>query len=241
MEGKNFISAGRFWQIDFARGLAVVLMVIFNWSVTLDYFKIFSSGGGWLYWWLFPRLAASSFILLAGISFFLMAEKIKNFEELKKKSFYRGIKIFALGLLATAATFFLTPNYTVWFGILHFFGISFLLAPFFVNVGKINLVLGILVLALGFYLNTLPQQNSFLLWLGLPPENFTTFDYFPLLPWFGVFLLGVFFGEKIHRNFSRPKNYPNNPLCFFGRNSLAVYVAHQPLLIAVLYLFGFHF
>ena len=50
----------------------LILMVIFNWSVALDYFKIFSVGGGWLYWWLFPRLIAGTFILLAGISFFIV-------------------------------------------------------------------------------------------------------------------------------------------------------------------------
>lgn len=229
----------RFYQIDLVRGLAVLLMVIFNWSVTLDYFKIFSMGGGWLYWWLFPRMVAGAFILLAGISFFIMAEKIKNSQELKKKSFLRGVKIFSLGLLATAATFFLTPAQTIWFGILHFFGISFLLAPFFRNFGKANLFLGLLIALLGFYMNTLPQQNSFLLWLGLPPENFQTFDYFPLLPWFGVFLIGIFSGEKFYQKFSSSKNYSSNLLCFLGRNSLAIYVAHQPLLIALLYILGF--
>ena len=235
----NFHNYQRFWQIDLARGIAVILMVIFNWSVALDYFKVFSMGGGWLYWCLFPRLIAGSFILLAGISFFIMSEKIKNHEELKKKSFARGLKIFSLGILATAATFFLTPVQTIWFGILHFFGISFLLAPFFRNFGKANLLLGLLIALLGFYMNTLPQQNSSLSWLGLPPENFQTFDYFPLLPWFGVFLIGIFTGEKIYRKFSDSKTYSSNPLCFLGRNSLAIYVAHQPFLIAVLYILGF--
>ena len=235
----NFHNYQRFWQIDLARGIAVILMVIFNWSVALDYFKVFSMGSGWLYWWLFPRLIAGSFILLAGISFFIMSEKIKNHEELKKKSFARGLKIFSLGILATAATFFLTPVQTIWFGILHFFGISFLLAPFFRNFGKANLLLGLLIALLGFYMNTLPQQNSSLSWLGLPPENFQTFDYFPLLPWFGVFLIGIFTGEKIYRKFSDSKTYSSNPLCFLGRNSLAIYVAHQPFLIAVLYILGF--
>jgi len=228
----------RFWQIDLTRGLAVALMVIFNWSVTLDFFKIFSVGGGWLYWWLFPRLVAGTFILLAGISFFTMSEKIKNFQELKKKSFVRGAKIFALGLLATAATFFLTPTQTIWFGILHFFGISFLLAPFFRNFGKANLILGLLLLAAGFYLQTFSFQTSWLLWLGLKPENFQTFDYFPLLPWFGMFLIGIFAGEKFYRKFSSTKNYFSNPLCFLGRNSLAIYVAHQPILVVLLHILG---
>ncbi len=233
----------RFWQIDFARGLAVVLMVIFNWSVALSYFNIFTAGGGWLYWWLFPRLIAGAFILLAGISFFIMAEKIKNSEELKKKSFLRGAKIFALGILATAATFFLTPTQTIWFGILHFFGVAFLLAPFFRNFGRANLILGLLLLAAGFYLNSLPQQNPSLLWLGLPPENFQTFDYFPLLPWFGVFLVGIFTGEKFYSSEKRNIRFSTQPkflegINFLGRHSLKIYVAHQPLLIVLLYALG---
>ena len=234
----------RFYQIDLARGIAVILMVIFNWSVALDYFKIFSVGGGWLYWWLFPRLIAGAFILLAGISFFIMSEKIKNHEELKKKSFARGAKIFSLGILATAATFFLTPAQTIWFGILHFFGVSFLLAPFFRNFGKANLVLGIFLMVAGFLLNTISLQTSWLLWLGFPPENFTTFDYFPMLPWFGLTLIGIYFGkifystEKINPHQTRTPAFLA-PFIFFGRNSLAIYAAHQPLLIAVLHILGF--
>ena len=33
-----------------------------------------------------------------------------------------------------------------------------------------------------------------LLWLGLPPVRYATFDYFPLLPWFGLILLGIWLG-----------------------------------------------
>ncbi len=233
----------RFWEIDFARGIAVVLMIAFNYSVTLDYFKIFSMGGGWLYWLLFPRLVAGTFILLAGISFFIMAEKIKNFQELKRRSFLRGVKIFALGFLATAATFFLTPTQTIWFGILHFFGISFLLAPFFVNVKKLILPLGMVLIAAGFFLNTIPLSHSWLLWLGLPPANFQTFDYFPLLPWFGVFLLGIFLGEKFYSSEKRNIHFSTQPkilegINFLGRHSLKIYVAHQPLLIILLFALG---
>ena len=58
----------RFWEIDAVRGIAVILMVLFNYAFALDYLRIYTLTEGWGFWWLFPRIVAGTFIFLAGIS-----------------------------------------------------------------------------------------------------------------------------------------------------------------------------
>ena len=71
-----------------------------------------------------------------------------------------------------------------------------------------------------------------LLPLGLLPAGLYTFDYVPLLPWFGVVLLGLFFGGAAYKN-RKPKSGPSvaKPLCFIGRHSLFIYLTHQLVLV----------
>ena len=68
-------------------------------------------------------------------------------------------------------------------------------------------------------------------------------DYRPLLPWFGVVLVGLFLGNVVYGR-GRPAGLPTRspavarPLLPLGRNSLAIYLVHQPLLVALLAALG---
>lgn len=75
--------------------------------------------------------------------------------------------------------------------------------------------------------------NTALLWpLGFKHPGFFSADYYPLLPWLPVFLLGVWLGGAIERNADRPlfKRRYSPALTFAGRHSLMIYLLHQPLL-----------
>ena len=70
-------------------------------------------------------------------------------------------------------------------------------------------------------------------------------DYRPLLPWFGVVLIGLFFGNVVYGDGRRPAVLPRTRRrCwrdrFFppGRNSLSIYLIHQPIIIALLAVTG---
>ncbi|NIM47536.1 MAG: DUF1624 domain-containing protein, partial [Candidatus Aenigmarchaeota archaeon] len=87
---------------------------------------------------------------------------------------------------------------------------------------------------------------SWLLWLGFTPKNYYTFDYFPILPWFGITLLGIYFGNLLYKNGKRRfkiKDVSNVSivkfLTFLGRKSLIIYLVHQPLLVIFLLILGF--
>jgi len=233
----------RLWEVDLSRGIAIILMIIFNWSFALSYLHVYTLNSGFFYWYIFPRFIGGMFIFISGLSLTLAYSQIKI--EVHKKFSLRGLKIFSLGILITVITFLTFPEAFIIFGILHFIGISIIFGSFFLKYKKLNLLLGLLLIALGFYLQNFRFDFSWLLWLGFIPQNFYTFDYWPVLPWFGVTLLGIYFGNLLYKNGKRNfkiKDFSNTFvakfLSFLGRNSLIIYLVHQPILIFILLILG---
>jgi uncharacterized membrane protein len=104
----------------------------------------------------------------------------------------------------------------------------------------IAFVSGLKLVATGIILELFTINSGALIWLGLQPINFSTVDYFPLLPWFGVVLIGLYFGKLLYaggqRTFAlKHELSKKNPICFLGRHSLLIYLIHQPIFIAILY------
>ena len=105
-----------------------------------------------------------------------------------------------------------------------------------------NLVLGILIFAAGQYILAQEPyaQSIWLLPFGVVPEDMIMPDYRPLLPWFGVVLIGLFFGNVVYGDDRRPTVSEEKapllarPLLPLGRNSLPIYLIHQPIIIALL-------
>lgn len=229
----------RFWEIDALRGLAVILMMLFNYSFALRLLGIYTLSADWLYWWLFPRMIAGMFIFLVGASLSISYNRKRNYTHFLK----RGAFIFSLGMLATLATWFYIGQGFVVFGILHFIGLSIIIALPFFRFVKFNALIGLILFLFGFYLNSIIIDNQSLLWLGLVPGDFYTVDYFPLLPWFGLVLIGFAVGNRLYAKGKRSfKIFDLSKqlsfLSFLGRHSLLIYVVHQPLLIAALTMLG---
>ena len=237
----------RFWEVDSIRGLAIIMMISYHFIFDLTFFGIypFDINSGLL--WIFARVTAFTFIFLMGVSLTLSSSRaqITGEGKLFKKYFKRGIKIFSLGLLITIATFIFIPQEFIIFGVLHFIGISIILAYPFLKRKSLNLFLGIIFIIMGIYLGNFTFDFSWLVWLGFIPNTLQTVDYFPLLPWFGVVLIGLFFGNILYKDYIRQfeipdlsKNYIIRIFTFLGRNSLIIYLIHQPILIIILYLLG---
>ena len=238
----------RFWEIDFFRGIAIVKMIISNFIFDLVVLASFNLGA-MDFLWDFSRLtfAAIMFLFLIGISLTISFSRVQknSSREIYKKYFIRGSRLFFLGILITIITWFLFNSGTIYFGVLHLIGISIIIATPLLRFKKLNLLLGISLIIIGIYLQGLVFDFPWLLWLGFIPYGFYTLDYFPLLPWFGVVLLGMFFGKVLYPNGKRRFNIRevDNPItnffCFLGRYSLYVYLIHQPVIMAILYLFVF--
>ena len=227
-------SINRFWELDFTRGLAVIGMIIFHalWNLNFFGYTTLNLYSGWL--GIFQKVIAVTFLALVGIGLTLSANKHENYKTWFLK---RGLFIFGLGMLITAFTFIFFRENLIYFGILHLIGVSIILAIPFAKQIYANLILGLSLIITGLYLQTLTFNFSYLLWLGFYTP-LATFDYYPILPWFGVILIGIAVGNIIYKNGNRLKEIKdyNNIISKIGKQSLLIYFIHQPILFGVLML-----
>jgi len=245
MENRQIV---RFWEVDFLRGMAIVLMVLFHLVFDLNYFGVQQIEVASGFWFYLARFTASLFLLLVGVSLTLShsrARLLGQEDRFRYRLMKRSLWIFSLAIGVTLVTYLFIGKGFIVFGVLHLIGISLLLAYPFLRLHGVNFILGLLFISVGLFLQSLSVDFPWLLWLGLAPMDFRSVDYFPLLPWFGVILIGVAFGDLFYRGYSRRIPVPDLAgsslmrwLAFLGRNSLAIYLAHQPVLIGLMYLGG---
>ena len=134
----------------------------------------------------------------------------------------------------TIATLVFSPNAPILFGILHCIAVASVLGLVFVRLpGWVSLVLAPLVVALPF-VGDLSIDHPALMWLGLRSIPPASLDYVPLFPWFGATLAGIAFA-KLAAPLVERQGLAFAPLGWLGRHSLAFYLLHQPVLLAVLY------
>ena len=179
---------------------------------------------------------------------------------LSRNTLKRGIIVFVCALIITLVTAIIMPLFgfvytEIYFGILHCLGMCMIITGLLMPIiKKINYKVGAIVclilfiffygiegktLFLGFI--SLPQslyQNDYLALLGIHSASFYSADYFPLLPWIFVFLFGAFVG-KLAKEEKFPKAMyvkRSRFLSIIGKNSLWIYLAHQPVIYGVMLL-----
>lgn len=215
--------------MDALRGLAVCLMVLHHFLYDLCEFL----GAPW---WLFTNpvfdvlhyFFAGLFIFLSGIS-----------SDFSRSNLKRGAKAMALALGITLVTYFM--DMTIVFGVLHLLASCMLLFGLTRKLWEAlpAWVLPVLCLALIFL--TAPCADGVTtqtphLWLfGFTTPDFASADYFPLPPWFFVFLLGTWAGRYVKAGRLPQWSYTARAprLALVGRHALLLYVLHQPLLYAL--------
>jgi len=242
-------SSKRFWEIDVLRGIAIIMMVVYHLSFDLYFLAGFPIKINSLFWTLFQRTTASLFLILVGVSLTLSYSKIKS-KYPKKEIFIRhlkrGIKIFIWGTVITLFTFVFLSNGVILFGILHLIGVSIIISFPLIEYKYKNLAFGLIIILIGLYLSNFTFDSPYLLFLGFEPHSFFSFDYFPLLPWYGIVLIGISLGNLIYPNSKRrfdmldlSDNLISRVLTFLGKHSLKIYLIHQPTIILLLYALGF--
>ena len=237
----------RYHLIDAIRAAAVISMILYH--LYFDIFCVF--GGHPEYSKLTPVILweqsiCVTFIMISGISL--------NFS---RHGYRRGIIVGVCAMIVTLVTFFMSPDETIWFGILHFFCFAMLLSTALRRLlDRMRPLVGMIVFFLLFMLCygvpsgciglfsypliRLPEalyQYRQLSFLGFLSKDFITLDYFPILPWIFLYWFGCqlwrFIKEKqLDRFFCR--RIPI--LDFIGRHSLIIYMLHQPILYGICYL-----
>jgi uncharacterized membrane protein len=234
----------RFWEIDLLRGIAIIMMITYHILFDLDFLGIISFPFQSISFRLFLYPIGTLFLVLVGVSLVISYNQYKlehGHSPPFKKYLKRGVFLFFLALVITLVTWMYPHDGFILFGVIHCIGISIILSYFFISKPKISLFTGLLLLIIGIFFMNITISNSYLFWLGLKTSSFYTLDYFPLLPWFGIVLIGLFIGQKIYLPLQRKYNavqitpLPFRALTFLGRNSLIIYIVHQPVLFAILF------
>ena len=228
----------RIWEIDALRGLGMLGVIAIHATYDLIYLfgvwqpkdtTLFDFGQDW---------GGVIFLFLSGICVTLGSRSVR-----------RGIMVFGCGMLITAVTLgmyllnFAGRGIIIYFGVLHCLGVCMLLWPLFRKCPVWLLAaLGVIFAGVGLYWKfaDLRVETYWLTILGLPDYRFSSSDYFPLLPNFGYFLIGTVLGKTLYKKkesllpMVNDRNLLLRPLCFIGRNSLLIYLLHQPIIAAII-------
>jgi len=227
--------------LDAARGLALIAMATYHFSWDLEFFGYLAPGTstqGFLR--IYARLIASTFLFLAGFSLVLA-----QYPTLRLQPFLRRLGVIVAAALAiSVATYWFTPESWIFFGILHAIALSSLVGLLFLKAPPL---VTLVAAAVSFALPSLLRSPSFDAWyfwfLGLSETLPRSNDYVPLLPWIGALLTGIAMARFLvdGNRLGWIARLPAGPawLRWGGRHSLTVYLLHQPVLIAGLYLASF--
>lgn len=231
----------RFLLLDIVRGGAVVLMVLYHFLFDLDYFtgSAFTSN---LLIALIGKISLMTFLLLVGVSavfrYRRFAEAGLPLARIWQRFGLRGAKIFGFGMVITVVSYLLDSSSYIRFGVLHLIGVSLFVLPMFVKSRTGAIVATLVSLTLGAIFSIYRVGDPYYVWLGLMPLEFVSLDYVPIFPYFGIVSLGVIIGSGIYIDYkkgafhSSPKLACLAPIQWIGRHSLAIYLIHQPIIIA---------
>lgn len=243
-------ATGRLWVPDVLRGLALLNMLAYH--ALYDWVYVFGHPVAWYditapHCHVWQQYICWSFILLSGFSFTLSRKPLRN-----------GLLVGGCALILTAVTLVFMPSEQILFGVLHLNAcavlLTCLLKPLLERIPPLAGLSGSAALFaltnrlpwgyLGFeqwQLCAVPDAlyQSNLFWLGLPDlTRFWSADYFPLLPWLFLFWCGYFaarqWGTRLPGHGTPPMLL--RPLCAIGRQTLLVYMAHQPVIFGSLWL-----
>ncbi len=229
----------RLGGLDTLRGVAIVWMMSFHFSFDLNWFGFIHTDFYTSPWWLWQRICiVSLFLFTAGLT-----QSYTDARGRREAAFWaRWMQIFGCGLLVVVGSYLAFPQSFIYFGILQ--GVAAMLLVHHLlsrRLGAWVLLLAPLAIAApqlwGHAFFNPPLWN----WTGLITQKPITEDYVPLLPWIGVFWMGFGSGELLRRvDFKPLAVLPSvRPLAVLGRWPLTIYMAHQPLFVALVWL-AFH-
>lgn len=243
--------------LDTLRGVAVIYMIAFHTFYDLYYMFDVPWAKAVLDILDYALLAAGIiFVFLGGVTIRFAANPAKH-----------GARALVLAGIFTAVTAFMMPGQAIYFGVLHFFAVAMLV---YSVIGKVMdkipvwITVPVLLALYVFTMNTkegyfgleglftveLPSilyYNNNLYPFGIIGRGFASSDYYPIFPWIFLFLVGTIFGRLFIDKDGDQKVLPKwvyrrylPVTSFIGKNSLLIYVLHQPIIYLILIILDYY-
>lgn len=251
MSGKR-LAKDRAWELDFLRGIALIMMLFmhtswdFRYEFGVDIFSYLEAD--WFWSFVHPVIV----VLFVGVSGICSTFSRNNAK--------RGLKILAATLALNIGTLIIykvtgIPCLIIFnvlsvltCGIFLYALIAFLENKTKANPNVTNLIMGLAglyIVIVGCNIHYMDNASDSLFFLpvgfdiaGTPPMA----DYMPLFPWLGVFLLGCVIGRTCYKDKKtlfagkgKVMSAVARPVEFIGRHSLIIYLAHQPVIYGLLF------
>jgi uncharacterized membrane protein len=231
---ENFNRSNRVKGVDQLRGWCIIYVMIYHLVFDIDAFltplAFFRTD-----WWEWIHIIFLSFLFaVSGLSTSFSRDPLKA-----------GVKLFFIGALITMLSDLFTQGaFTIRFGVLTFLGVSMMIYCFIKPITDkftpwvyfmfSTGIFGILLIIFPIYIR---GGVSELYPLGIANYGFFSADYFPLLPYFFIFLAGTAIIKPV-RDRKIPKicyTADIKPVNFIGRHSLIFYLAHQAIFIPIIF------
>lgn len=223
----------RNYNLDKFRGFTIISMVLFHLMYNINYYWPLEWYDGTLLNRMWQISIAGSFFLISGISSnFLTADK----------NIKRGIKTSLIGFAITLITYIFAPDQFILWGVLNGLGLSMIIIGILQKYIDINGKLFFLFFLLFIMTYRIPMgslseidffkklyyKNIFV--LGFPGANFSSTDYFPIIPWLFIFISGYLFVKYIRNKNLDISKGKDSILAKIGRQSMKIYLLHQIIL-----------
>jgi len=218
--------ASRVGYLDALRGLAIIWMIFFHFVFDLSTFGFIRLNFRVGFWHDLPVAITFVFLFCVGASLhYGHAEGFRKADFIK-----RSLKLLGAAALVSAGTAIAFPKAWVYFGTLHCILFGSLLGIWFVFHRKLAALLLTLILVCQFIL------GFNIKWVS---ENITrkyAVDFVPIYPWLWVILLGIILAPHL-AGIRRLRTFQGPPfLKWLSDHSLKIYLLHQPILIASLWI-----
>jgi len=255
----------RIWELDFLRGFAIIMMVFDHLMYDLgqidSYFKNFIEVDSGVFNW-FNEIAESYWISdlrffghFFFVSVFLIISGISY--TFSKSNLSRSLKLLIVAVLISVITgliqYFTGLHMFIIFGVIHMYAISIFLTYIFRKIWNNELfilIIGMSIIFLGLVIKF--WQLNYIANIGItdiPGIIIGTkaygADYFGLVPYLGMIMVGTVIGNTYYINktslFPQVKITDKNICVKAGKYSLYIFLLHQLVLFAIIFIVGFIF